>query len=102
MIAALPTQEQVDQIAGTLAPDVVSIRFNVAHDWSGDPAIYFRVVVSDEASRREHLAEVTGRVRQALFDGLGLADGLAELDHLSHFHFRSLTENARLEDKAWD
>ncbi len=50
MIATLPTQEQVDRIAHDLAPDVVRIRLNIAQDWSGDPAIYFRVILSDEAS----------------------------------------------------
>jgi hypothetical protein len=96
MIAALPTQEQVDQIARTLAPDV---RFNVSHDWSGDPAIYFRVLLSDEAaSHRERLVEVAGRVEHALSDGLGLAD----LDHISYFHFRTQSEQAGLREKAWD
>jgi hypothetical protein len=99
MIAALPTQEQVDQIARALAPDVVYVRFNVSHDWSGDPAIYFRVLLSDEAaSHRERLVEVAGRVRQALSDGLGLA----ELDHISYFHFRTQSEQAGLREKAWD
>ncbi|MGA2214082.1 MAG: hypothetical protein ABSH31_12470 [Bryobacteraceae bacterium] len=39
MIATLPTQEQVDRIARELAPDVVRIRLNVRHDWSGEPAL---------------------------------------------------------------
>jgi hypothetical protein len=99
MIAALPTQEQVDQIARSLAPEVVHVRFNVAHDWSGDPAIYFRVLLSDEAAgHRERLVEVAGRVRQELSDGLGLA----ELDHISYFNFRTRSEQATLKEKAWD
>ena len=34
-----------------LAPDVVRIRFNVGEDWTGDPALFFRVVLTDKASK---------------------------------------------------
>jgi hypothetical protein len=68
MIATLPTQAQVDRIARDLAPDVVRIRLNISQDWSNDPAIYFRVILSDEASRGDRLADVAARVRSKLFD----------------------------------
>ena len=98
MIAALPTQEQVDRIARDLAPDVVRIRLNVWHDWSEHPAIYFRVILSDEASRLDRLKDVAGRVRGRLFDELGLDN----LDHLPYFRFRSQSEQAVLQEKSWD
>jgi hypothetical protein len=53
----------------------VRIRFNVGHDWSEHPAVYF---LSDEASRRDRLADVTGLVSGKLFDELQLA----ELEHI--------------------
>ena len=98
MIAILPTQEQVDQIARDLAPDVVRVRLNVAQDWSEDPAIYFRIILSDEASRRDRLADVTSRVRRKFGDELRLA----ELDHIPYFRFRSQSEQAKLQERAWD
>jgi hypothetical protein len=98
MTATLPTQEQVDRIARDLAPDVVRIRLNIRHDWSGEPALYFRVILSDEASRRERLAEVTGRVRASLSDELRLAS----LEHIPYFRFRSQSEQAAMQEKAWD
>jgi hypothetical protein len=98
MIATLPTQEQVNRIARDLAPDVVRIRFNVGHDWSEDPALYFRVILSDEASRGDRLAEVTGLVRGKLFEELRLA----ELEHIPYFRFRNQSEQAKLHDPAWD
>jgi hypothetical protein len=97
MTAALPTQEEVDRIARDLAPDVVRIRLSVAPDWSGDPSLYFRVILSDEASRRDRLADVAGRVRGRLTDELGLD----ELDHFPYFRFRSQSEQARMQDEAW-
>jgi len=98
MIATLPTQAQVDRIARDLAPDVVRIRLNISQDWSNDPAIYFRVILSDEASRGDRLADVAARVRSKLFDELRLD----ELDHISYFRFRSQSEQSELREKAWD
>lgn len=98
MIATLPSQEQVDRIARDLAPDVVRIRMSVARDWSDDPAIYFRVILSDEAARLDRLAGVFELVRKKLEDELRLA----ELDHISYFRFRSQSEQAELHDQAWD
>ncbi len=52
----VPTHQRIDEIAMNLAPDVVRIRFNVAQDWSEHPAIYFRVVLAEDASRAGRLA----------------------------------------------
>lgn len=98
MTATLPTQEQVDKIAREFAPDVIRIRFRVAPDWSEHPAIYFRVLLADHASRGDQLANITGRVRAALSDQLGLAS----LDHIPYFRFRSQSEQAQLKDPAWE
>jgi hypothetical protein len=98
MTGTLPTQEAVDEIARELAPDVVRIRMKIGEDWDGDPAIYFRVVLSDEASLKDRLAEVTGRVRAKLFDELGLES----LDHIPYFDFRSQSEQAIMRDPKWD
>jgi hypothetical protein len=98
MIATLPTQEQVDRIVRDLAPDVVHIRLRVARDWTDDPAVYFRVILSDEAAQRDRLAGVAELVRARLSDELRLA----ELDHIPYVRFRSWSEQAKLRDPAWD
>jgi hypothetical protein len=97
MIATLPTQEQVDRIASGLDPDVVHIRFAADRDWSEHPALYFRVILSDEASRKERLADVTGLVRTKISEELRLP----ELEHIPYFRFRSQSEQAKLREEAW-
>jgi hypothetical protein len=97
MTATLPTQEQVDRIARDLAPDVVRIRIDVKPDWNENSAIYFRVTMSDEASRKDRLWDATELVRAKLFDELRLE----ELDHQPYFNFRSNSEQAELQDPAW-
>jgi hypothetical protein len=94
----LPTQGAVDEVARELAPDVVRIRVDVHEDWSGDPAIYFRVILSDEASREDRLTETTGRVSERLSDELRLD----RLDHIPYFSFRSQTEQELMRDPKWE
>ena len=98
VITTLPTQEQVDRIASDLAPDVVHIRMRVGYDWSDHPAIYFRVILSDEASQRDRLLEVIQRVRGMVRNELGFD----ELEHYPYFRFRSKSEQAQLRDPAWE
>jgi hypothetical protein len=98
VITTLPTQEQVDRIARDLAPDVVHIRMRVGHDWSEHPAIYFRVILSDEASRRDRLGDVTELVREKVSNELGFD----ALEHFPYFRFRSQSEQAKLHDPAWE
>ena len=95
---ALPTQAQVDEVAQELNPDVVRIRMQVGKDWSDDPALTFRVLLSDQASRPDRLADVTPRVSGHLSERLKLS----ELDHLSYFRFRSESEQAQMKGKQWE
>jgi len=45
--------EPVASVVQQLRPDVIDIRYDLGEDWSGDWAIYSRVVLSDEASSKE-------------------------------------------------
>jgi hypothetical protein len=47
------TNEAVASVVQQLRPDVIHIRYDLGGDWSGDWAIYSRVVLSDEASSKE-------------------------------------------------
>jgi hypothetical protein len=97
MLATLPTREQVDTIVRELAPDVVRIRFNPDEDWSGDPAIYFRIVLSDDAAR-DRLREIAETARNRMYDELRLR----ESGYLPYFNFRSESETVKLPDVTWD
>ena len=98
MIDTTPTQEQVDEIARSLAPDVVRIRFNPGIDWSEHPALYFRNILSDEASKSSRLGEVSKRVRSRLESGLGLSWD----DRIPYMRFRSQTEREQLREARWE
>lgn len=87
----------LDTVAKNLAPDVVRIRFSLGQDWTGEDAIFFRVVLSDPASASRRLLRVTQRVTEAIMDAVQpRALGLEP-----YFNFRSATEQAELREEAW-
>ena len=99
MIAQLENlDQQVRETAREFPGEVIGIRYSISHDWNGDPAIFFRVLLSDDASRTETLAEVTGRVGGKLFDNLRLR----ESDYTPYFYFRSKSEQEKMTDPEWE
>ena len=81
-----------------LAPDVVRIRYTLRDDSTGDPSIYFKVVITDKAASQESkLGEITRRIINTVRDKVKPEDfGLN-----SYFNFRSLSEHKELNDPAW-
>lgn len=86
----------ISDVISLMPRDVVRINYEVAQDWSGDWAIFFRVLLSDDAAN-QRLRAVTTQVRSALaqrldFDSMGL---------FSYYNFRSVSEQAALREEAW-
>jgi hypothetical protein len=55
MPAAIAEQSKIEAevraVEVTLRPDVIHIRHEIGEDWSGQWAIFFRIVLSDDAAR---------------------------------------------------
>lgn len=99
MIAQLRDLDQkVQEVAMKFPGEVVKIRYSISHDWSGDPAIFFRILLSDDASRHEVLGDVTRRVERELFDDRDWA----ESGYTPYFNFRSKSEHDKMRDPAWE
>lgn len=60
--------EAVDRAVQRLSPDVIRIRYNFGTDTTGDEAIFFRIVLSADASQRSRLREVGKRVEKVLYE----------------------------------
>ena len=88
----------IQKSADVLAPDVVRIRYALAIDSTGSAAIFFRVLLSDHASKRRRLLQVTNRVRDRIVQTL---EPVEEWGLLPHFEFRNESEQAALKEKAW-
>ena len=84
--------ERVHQNAG---PDVVRIRYEIGEDWSGQWAIFFRIVLTDDAARkrlREVATKVVWGLQQLDFPSMGV---------FPYHNFRSVSEQAMLQEPAW-
>ena len=92
---------ELDKRVKGLAPwpdGVVNLRYSVADDWSGDPAIFFWITLSDDAARREVLGQTSRRVRGFIEERL---DPMGQWGLLSYVSFRSESEQAMLKDKVF-
>ena len=90
-------EEGVQRAAQALAETVVRIRYEFRDDWTGDPSIFFYIVLTDEAAKRAQLLERTYAIRSVLWrevkpDEQGLN---------SYFNFRSLAEQNEFNDPPW-
>jgi hypothetical protein len=86
----------ISEVIRMLAPDVVHIRYDIGQDWSGDWAIFFRVLLSDEASKKR-LREVATQVVWRLSERLDFAS----MGLFPYHNFRSVSEQAVLREEAW-
>jgi hypothetical protein len=69
--SAVTKQAEIDaaikRVEQAIGPDVVRIRYEIGEDWSGQWAIFFRIVLKDDAARR-HLGDVAPKVVWGLPD----------------------------------
>lgn len=86
----------VEQVKAQLQPDVQQIRWEIDKDWTGQWAIYFRVVLSDEAGNRR-LRQVVSNVVRRLADRLNFP----ALGVFPYHNFRTISEQAALQEEAW-
>ena len=87
----------IDAVERQLAPDVVHIRYEIGQDWSGQWAIFFKVLLSDEASIDGKLREIAPKVVWMVSERLDLPG----LGLFPHFDFRSQSEQTELNEAAW-
>jgi hypothetical protein len=90
--------ERVAKAEHLLAPDVIHIRHTIGEDWSGAPAIYFRVLLSDAASEPAGLRDMTLRIKAVIEQ---VVDPWSSWQLVPHFNFRSESEQAVLQEPAW-
>lgn len=107
MATTYPTAQQeedfklsVENVARKFPEDVVRIRHSFSRDWDGDPAIYFRIVLTDKTRRDELLSDLSGRIGKALIDDLALREQYS--DYIPYFSYRSKSEEDRLQDPEWE
>jgi hypothetical protein len=81
-----------------LGKEVVRVNYSLGTDSSGEPSIFFRIVLSDAAGREDILADVTGRIVKIVFDEIRPHENWGLFPY---FSFRSKSEQASRNDPEW-
>ena len=91
-------RKKLDSLNDVQIPGVVKWRYTFSEDWSGDPAIFFWVTLTDEVAK-DHLAQVTAAFRKFVKDHIDFAN---DWDLIPYFRFRSEQEQAKLHGKEYE
>jgi hypothetical protein len=98
---AVAKQQQVSEAINAVVAEldlaVQRINYEIAQDWDGRWAIFFRVLLSDEASSQSQLRGVAPSVVWRMSDKLDLPN----LGLLPYFDFRSQSEQLARKEPAW-
>jgi len=90
-------QAAIREVERDLAREgVVRIKYEIAEDWSGQWAIFFRIVLTDDTARHRLGAIVNKVVR-----GLARQLDFAAMGVFPYHNFRSESEQATLREEAW-
>ena len=82
-----------------LGKEVVRANYSIAEDSTGELAIYFRILLTDAASKQARLAQVAPRIEKILDEEIRPQENFGLL---SYFTFRSKAEQDQLKDPAWN
>src|SRR5450755_4205254 len=90
-------EEEIKRASARFGPEVVRLKYNLQGDNDGDPAIYFRIVLTDSASREESLGDVGDNIENITREEIRPYEkGL-----YAYFSFRSQSEQAMMNDPEW-
>lgn len=87
----------VAEVVDEFSPSVKYIRYDIGQDWSGEWAVFFRVMLSDDVLQ-DKLGDVATRVMWRTTDRLDLPN----LGLFPYFDFRSESEQASMREPAWE
>jgi hypothetical protein len=93
--------QRVDDVAKKFPGEVVRIRHSFSRDWDGDPAIYFRIVFTDDSVKHYPLVELTHRIQDALINDLALFTSEYSV-YIPYFNYRTKTDQDGLKDPEWE
>ena len=81
-----------------LGPEATHVSYSVGEDSTGEPSIFFRIVLSDTAAKEENLSAFTNQIATHLLNDIRPIEnwGLHP-----YFNFRSVSEQQQRKDPEW-
>ncbi|MGA3189403.1 MAG: hypothetical protein ABSF22_20050 [Bryobacteraceae bacterium] len=81
-----------------LGPEVVHVAYSLGADSTGEPSIFFRIILTDSAANEEAIADVTRGIATSLIDKV---QPIENWGLHPYFNFRSHSEQLRRPDPEW-
>lgn len=91
--------KKFNQLAHVRIPGVVKWRYTFENDWSGDPAIFFWVILTNKASEPQNLRQAKAAFIATINNHVDLP---GEWGLIPYFNFRSLSEQVKLKDEVYE
>lgn len=91
-------ESAVRKVEKEFSPDVVRINHSFRQDSLDLPAVYFRILVRDEAAPIDHLNGLAQRISKALRNEARTDEN----DLNAYFRYRRVSEQQKLQDPAWN
>jgi len=91
-------ESAVRKVEKDFEPEVDRIRYSFGEDHLDAPAVFFRIVVRDEARPITHLMDLAQRISITLMNEARTDEN----DLHAYFRYRSVSEQQQLRDPAWD
>lgn len=91
-------QKSLSALGRSIPDAIVNWRYTIGEDWSGDPAIFFWITLSDEAAKRWNLQDASRQI----IDLVSLrVDPFGQWGLIPYFSFRSQSEQASLREEVF-
>lgn len=84
---------------GLLGPEVAHVAYSIGPDSTGEPSIFFRILLADPYVREDTLVDLTRRIATDL---LNVVRPLEDWSLRPYFNFRSKSEQDRRRDPDWE
>lgn len=91
--------EAVEEVVAKLGPDVVRVRYNFEPDSTGDPGVFFRVLLTDDAAKPDRLFAITREIQHAIVWGI---EPFEQWGVWPYFNYRSVSEQNAIREAIWE
>ena len=88
----------IAEAASTLPAGVITVTPTLGTDWDGEPAVFFQVILADDAVPRDQLLAFTKEISWAI---VMQVRPLEEWGVLYYFDFLTQSEHSRIKEPSW-
>jgi hypothetical protein len=89
----------VKEAATQLGPEVLHVGYQIRPDSTDEPAIFFRILLTDAAAREETVVNVTRRIAEVL---RATVRPLEDWGLRPYFNYRTKSDQDRRRDADWE